>query len=502
MSIDNWARKQTLALKKQWATHPYHLFMHKASKQEFFESQAPFYFAVDQFSVLLLQLAQDCLTVEQRVLVIKNIYEEHSPDNLAQAHTHTFLDYLLSLNENESLKTHEQLINYIKLNKNPHITQWMNTIKQSLWTTSERASYLAGIEYAYAVISQDIADLLDSYNLLDKQQHYHNHSEWDWKHGKDLLTTAEKCGHVSKEQFIQAQVDFLNMYEHMIVLTQTDIESMNKNAISFFFSREDSKIEINAFNQLTATKPNIFTICSGGEHIISYLQQSKNCQITAFDSNPSQLDVLKTKLKFISENKSDKLNEYLKTQGKFEQIFEYFRIFIGEGGDRLTNEYLKYGSQQVFNDKVLSGVFGENAVKFSAGKSFISHFYNAIRFGAFDTNDITNNILYNDIHFNYELPLNTESKLTYVCDTLQSYTFDQKYDLIDLSNVGDWMSESEFIDILTKAKQALNPNGILIVRKLLGNYYLYKLLSNLGLRVSEHFDDTLFYTNTLIATYI
>lgn len=496
MSNYVWARNTTLELEKEWKTHKYHLFMHDATQAEFLESQIPFYFAVESFPSILLRLANLCESSEQRLLIIKNLWDEHGQGDPSLFHTHTFLNYLCSLSTDTDLNTPEKMLAYAYEHRNPMIQDWINfVLHKNTFTASEMASYLAGIEYTYAVISNDIANLLDSYHLLDKQQHYHNHSQWDWQHGEDLLVTADLCGKYSVTHFEMAQKDFLELFSDMRILTSKELSVMQKNSISFFFSREDSKVELNAFEELNVSYPSIFTVCSGGEHIISYLQQDKECNITAFDCNPNQLNVLSTKLYYILNKKFTELNEYLNIQGKFEQLFAHFRNFLRlDKNPQFSEEHILYACQQVFNEKTLTAVFGEDAVKYSKGQSFIEHFYNAISNGLFDINSMSDNIVYNEKLFDYTLPLNKNSQITYQWGNVKDYIFDRAYDIIDLSNVGDWMTTEEFISIIQNAKNALTDNGTLIVRKLLGNYNLADILKNHGFIVSSCFDDTLFYS--------
>merc|ERR1712032_736887 len=85
----------------------------------------------------------------------------------------------------------------------------------------------------------------------------------------------------------------------------------------------------------------------------------------------------------------------------------------------------------------------------------------------------------------------------------------RKYEVLDLSNVGDWLAPNEFLEVVRRVIQDGLPakpgRGKLILRRLLGDYDLLgltKKLAELGLSVSATsvFDRTQFYSQTVILT--
>merc|ERR1712113_392683 len=91
----------------------------------------------------------------------------------------------------------------------------------------------------------------------------------------------------------------------------------------------------------------------------------------------------------------------------------------------------------------------------------------------------------------------------YVCSHIQDFDFKYGYDLIDLSNVGDWLPLQSFLEIIQRAVAALAPGGTLVLRRLLGDYDLVNdVLNHFAsslCRIQHVNDRTHFYSQTVIA---
>lgn len=66
-------------------------------KSDFVETQIQFYFAVVFFSRPMAALAAKIPTPEQRIEVIRNVWEEHGEGRLSDGHGSTFLEFLSRL---------------------------------------------------------------------------------------------------------------------------------------------------------------------------------------------------------------------------------------------------------------------------------------------------------------------------------------------------------------------------------------------------------------------
>ena len=135
-------------------------------------------------------------------------------------------------------------------------------------TPSEYATYLAGIEYLYAKLSILICNTLEKFNLNDKQTHYKTHSELDFIHAAELLEVAYQLDNTNHfEIFMKSTEDFMDLFNQMTFLTTKESYKIHEEKISFYYSREDSNIELKYLSNYS--DPSVLCVCSGGEHIIN-----------------------------------------------------------------------------------------------------------------------------------------------------------------------------------------------------------------------------------------
>jgi hypothetical protein len=565
-----WAIQTTENLaQKQWNVSAFNVFMSQATEPEFLQSQKPFYFAVKAFPQMLSLLASLIEDSHHRLVVMENLYEEHGHGNADKFHTTTYMQYLKALGLTQE---HEQeLINHES--DNPWVTQWIENILSGSHADNalRLCAYLAGIECLYAVISQDICLWLKKHHLLEKQTHYTHHASLDWEHGTELFDLAlqlkyhygmknpvlykEHIMHAQiMESFNQAQKDFLELYHHLVVPTQHQLKKIHEQPISFYYIREDSKVETRALKNLIKDRPysnsnsksnpnpsqdkhqqypvSILTIASGGEHIMEYLAQDYPVSITAIDLNTHQLDLAQKKIASLkswgnplyeqnrnTENKTDNATMFLPygldehNTGKFEQIFALLRQSLMENGrvpQNIQQEKLHYVVKNLFTNDNLNRVFGEDATRFTK-ESFAQHF-TEVFLHALDGHEANvQNIFYQKPVRNYaqlahDIQLNQKKhKLTWEvvnCREVRSLEVESsirhnRYDLIDVSNIGDWMGLNEYHQVIAFLNNQLNANGVIVARKLLGDYCLAHALQEHGLKVHPTQDSTGFYSETV-----
>ncbi|WP_415913169.1 iron-containing redox enzyme family protein [Neptuniibacter sp. QD37_11] len=490
MTTYNWAKSKTLELAETWAENDYVRFMHDATREEFLKSQLPFYHAVNAFPVMLLTLATKIKTSEERLLLIDNIWEEHGQGDTKGFHTNSFKTHLRSLGWNQC----------DEIQSNPFISEWIeNTLRISNPRTL--GSYLAGIEYIYAIISQSIAEQLESYELECEQAHYSKHAVLDWDHGYELLKTVELTGEeIDKEAFERAQREFIHLFSKMVVPTLKELNQIGKMPVAFYYSREDSKPELFALKNVEKKAPAVLAICSGGEHLINLLNSNPHSVITAVDANPQQIAIAKNKVHSLGSKTTHETAE-----GKFEAMFALIRrYFKGTNGQLNEKEILTHIEKRdfvvrtVLSNSNLTAVFGEDATRYSTG-DFAEHFV-----GAFNQSleaghpNILNVLLNMPIQDPCKAKgIRTES-INYVECVMNEFRFDKKYDVIDLSNIGDWMPIDDYRSLINKAFLALNGGGQLILRKLMGDYDLYSLTSQFN-KTTPFKDGTCFYQQTVVA---
>lgn len=504
--LQQWAIDTTL--NNGWNYHKFQIFLDRSNQSEFLHSQIPFFYAVQAFPRALANLASKIETNEDRWLIIENLYEEHGQGDVKKFHTSTFKDFLIAIGWDQ---VHIE---------NPWITEWINNILSKDLNASEYAAYLSGIEYAYAPISKTLADHIDTLELIAPQSHYGVHAELDWIHGDELLGVALKVGddeEAIKEAFILAQNEFLNLYNHLVLPTVFEMKEINKDPISFYYCREDSTPELLSLTRIFDSgveEPSILMIGSGGETLIEVLSHKKKINIDVIDMNKHQIDLCKSKILSLLSGE-DYSNIDIGFSGKFEKVFslisEYFNNDYGyelSSYIRNTDEgkaKLKYIVTYLFSNENLSIVFSDKATKYSSD-SFSEHFYNVFVQSLNERDNhrvtyknISNIIEGDDIHpsryivdslkYNYHT-----HNLNYQVGNFETVNLDKKYDVVSVSNIGDWMSVDEYKQVLLNIKSKLNSGGYIVARKLLGDYKLEDLLKEVGLKTEELNDRTHFYS--------
>jgi hypothetical protein len=511
--LKSWAIDTTV--NNGWALHHYHTFIQEANQAEYLRSQIPFFFAVQAFPRFLAKLVSNIETSEDRLLVVENLWEEHGNGNKAHFHTATFKTFLSALGWKGE---------YVK---NPWIQEWISTVLNKDMSAGSYAAYLAGIEYAYAPISKSISNHVQKLELVSEQSHYAVHSDLDWIHGDELFSVGcllENDEDVLKQSFMEGQSEFLELYTHLIIPTASEMHSIHNEAISFYYTREDSSPELRAINDACkkTSENNILMIASGGETLIDMLGLPCSLNIDAVDMNKNQIDLCKSKiLELLADAKYSNSDEAFK--GKFEQVFLKIRTLFNYQGSGLLSDYikssnlgrakLKYIIDELFSNDNLSYVFSDRATKYSS-ESFSEHFYNVLvkccetkYDNPVTTRNIENILDGIDIHpsKNCKQALKAnyfKHTVNYVHGDFESLDTNKKYKVVTLSNIGDWMSVDEYKKVLLDVKSRLTDDGIVVVRKLLGDYDLPKLLMECGFKVKPSHDSTWFYSEVFIGVNV
>lgn len=508
-NLDNFTINTTE--KAQWEQNRFHAFKKFATQKEFLASQISFFHAVQAFPRFLCLLASKIQSSEKRMEVVENIWEEHGNGDKSFFHTDTYMTYLKAIGYQGE-----------KLEQNPWVTEWINnSLKMGMEIRSyQYASYLAGIEYIYARICADVVSYINTLKLSCGQTHYAKHAEIDWEHGKELFdvalaeTNLDESYQVSelKTFFKQGQDDFLHMYNSIYMPTIGEMKEINKDPISFYYSRESSEVESYALGgAYTNVKdsPNILVICSGGEHVFEFMKHPHPLNITAIDINPHQIEVAKKKYDWlILDGKNKKIPEFMETNefGKFEKVFAIFRSFFTpeeKSGiyENNTQDVLKmkYLVNVLFSNSHLNAVFGEAATMYTQ-ESFSQHFAQVF-LDTFDYSENTENIFTGHPIRDWK-KINKEIKkhhsVHWVVGSPIDYSSENNFDIIDISNIGDWMPKKEFSKVIQNSYNLLNDGGQLITRKLLGDYNLETSLEKHSFHVEPGKDDTNFYSEVVI----
>jgi pyrroloquinoline-quinone synthase len=487
-------------------------FLSKATQQEFLDSQEGFFYAVKAFPKMLAKLASLIDDSEKRVLVIENLWEEHGQGNSQLFHTNSYYQYLQSLGFGKDIKS---------IKHNPWVEDWIKLVMSKSYTATQYAAYLAGIEYIYARISKIVSDHLNGFKLYCDQTHYAKHSVLDYEHASELLQVAIECKESETDEeifniFQQSIEEFLNMFEKMVILTEKDAQEFAKEKVAFYYGREDTSVEYGVVERVKVDTPKVLMICSGGENSIEILKMNKAVDIVALDINPNQIALAKSKIDDIYNNQDIEIDKVIYNEGKFEKLFEVLKNSFNEnelwqiGKERAIGlEKLKYVCDNLFSNRILEIIFTEEATKYSK-ESFSKHFYNVfaqqIKYYYDNKPEYSNigSVLGKTKPINYQGEINKGSSIDYFTGTFDDYfkSANNKYDIIDVSNISDWMSKEKTIETIKLVYSYLNKGGYLIGRKLLGDYNWVDLINQdcqLNMKIEEVKDKTSFYTQTVIA---
>lgn len=471
--------------------HEWFSFANKCSQEEFLKSQEGFYYAVKSFSRILSKLASKIESSEARILIIENLWEEHGHGNKEFFHTNTYFQYLQSLGFNKKQS---------EIQKQPWVTEWINKVLNKDYSEENYAMYIAGIEYIYARVSQFIANRIESYSLSCSQNHYANHAVLDYEHSKELITTSlliqKENGSLSDEEmmyyFKLGISEFLSLYDNMILLTEEEAVEICKEKHAFYYGREDTSIAKNflqSWNDLKIKnndkrQANVLTICSGGENAIELLSMEYGHNITLLDINPNQLILAKEKIESIQKDNNLSKDLMIFNTGKFEKIFSFVKkSFTYEELEQISLENplalnkFKWICDNAFSNRILEIVFTDNATKYSKD-NFSDHFYSLfvkqIKWYFKNKPEFSNvgSIFFNTEPINYQVKINPDNSINYYHGDFLSFfkESDTKFDLIDLSNISDWMPFGEMQKIVFTAYSNLNKDGVIVGRKLLGDY--------------------------------
>jgi len=189
--------------------------------------------------------------------------------------------------------------------------------------------------------------------------------------------------------------------------------------------------------------------------------------------------------------------------GRFEQLFRLLaQAFADQGLDPLNDpanaiqsKHWRLIFEQVFDREILVQTFGESAVNYSMDRSFGDHFADVFA-RALQRDDYKQNYfltqIWND-RYEGEMPMylkpETQSILRSSLGKLQikqssfvnfltDHAKNESYDLIQFSNLSDWMPIVELKQMLTQINDCLSPQGAVIGRRLNGDHDLNEVMAD------------------------
>jgi S-adenosylmethionine:diacylglycerol 3-amino-3-carboxypropyl transferase len=281
--------------------------------------------------------------------------------------------------------------------------------------------------------------------------------------------------------------------------------------VKIFFSqtREDPQIEISCANSTSK----IMLIGSGGDTVCSLLVANMGQEIDVLDLNPDQLFLVKLKVFLVKNFDGTFVKKFLAgecSESEIEIVFENLHsdlktYWTQDENFQLTVKGLNQigrfeqlfklasvdGFQKHFSTENLIQVFGESAVKYSMNRSFVEHFQNVLNTYRTIYKTPQENYFYNQfvndcyegdlpLYLSGTLPCKSNANITYYQSDLLTFfrTSTKKYDLVQLSNITDWLDPIIFSELLDLVLNSLEPNGKIILRRLNSDTILKDFLTS------------------------
>jgi len=271
--------------------------------------------------------------------------------------------------------------------------------------------------------------------------------------------------------------------------------------IKFSIVRKDSKVEESLIELITPK--NILMVASGGCTALNLKSKFPKINFTLFDINLSQIQLIKNKIKALECYGNDSFKEQfninfdnpkgLNNCGEFESLFNCFRqfliefilpkknildIFLGaeNPGILLNNKYWSVAFDLFFSNSLLLAMFGPAAIQHAEPNSYPRYFQKVFENG-FYRKDYKTNYFLHHIFLGYYLEdinaqpyylhkKNHDIQFEYVNDKLLNIKNINKFQLISLSNIFDWMSEEEVLMHLKYLENNLLSGTYIIFRQL------------------------------------
>lgn len=280
---------------------------------------------------------------------------------------------------------------------------------------------------------------------------------------------------------------------------------MRNNPIQFAVVREDPELEMELVEKHSVKKA--LLIASGGCTALSLKVRFPDLAITLLDPNPAQLDHVRNKARLLTQraglaafNVGTNAPQGVNQRGNFESLFRGLREFLIDlvmpiGGmealftdesdpssiEELTShKYWPVAFDMFFSDPILLAMFGPEAVQNAPPGSYPRYFQAVFEEGLaredFRDNYFLHHVLlghYLDrpAAWPYYLKATWEKPpREFDFDYFEGFVHHRKdldqFDLIDLSNIFDWMSVEEQTDLAHLLAENMKSGGVVVIRQL------------------------------------
>ena len=283
---------------------------------------------------------------------------------------------------------------------------------------------------------------------------------------------------------------------------------MRDNKVQFAVVREDPMVEAELVRLTNAR--NVLLVASGGCTALTLQAMFPDLHITLVDFNPAQLERVREKIIALREvdraARHRKFNigtsdpKGLNQSGNFESLFRGLREFIFdlvadeveirglfEENGRLaevsevlfSNKYWPVAFDLYFSDSLLNAMFGLNATQHAETGSYPRYFQRLFEEGLTSAAAFNNYFLHHvflgyylersDSLPYYLLVPSTAYRFQMVEGTLDQVPELQRFDLISLSNIMDWMPLPEIAALIGHLQNEM-ASGASVLYRQLNNY--------------------------------
>ena len=280
---------------------------------------------------------------------------------------------------------------------------------------------------------------------------------------------------------------------------------MRDNDVQFAVVREDPMVEAELVRLTNAR--NILLIASGGCTALTLQALFPDLHITLVDFNPAQLEHVREKMRALRETDTATRHRRfnigtsdpngLNQNGNFESLFRGLREFIFdlvadeseiralfEEKDRLANvsellfssKYWQVAFDLYFSDSLLNAMFGPDATQHAEPGSYPRYFQQLFEKGLTSATAFDNYFLHHVFLGYYlqrpaSLPYYLLSPPTDYCFQTIEGTLDrvpdlQRFDLISLSNIMDWMPLTESVALIGHLQREMKSGASVLYRQL------------------------------------
>ena len=315
---------------------------------------------------------------------------------------------------------------------------------------------------------------------------------------------------------------------------------MRDNKVQFAVVREDPMVEA-ALIRLTKAS-NVLLVASGGCTALTLQALFPDLQITLVDFNPAQLERVREKMSALhnvdAAARCQRFNigtshpSGLNQSGNFESLFRGLREFIfdlvaDEAEIRLlfeekgrladvseilfSSKYWSVAFDLYFSDSLLNAMFGPDATQHAEPGSYPRYFQTLFEKGLTSAKAFDNYFLHHVFLGYYlqrpaSLPYYLLAPPADYCFQMVAGTLDQvpelqRFDLISLSNIMDWMPLVEIVSLISHLQNEVKPGATVLYRQLnnytdLSPYFgdSFEFDAALGVRFRE-IERSLFYSS-------